>query len=168
MFIWAGVVSLTRSRKGCCSPRSLGLPRDEGTPTGSSGSSLRHRWCVCPQAKERSVRVWAQKPPPSPMQDHRDAGVRLTESLLHKLLQSWGEAAHSSPPGETLQALVSHTPLLNPRLDSMQRTRNAVVEESGACVPRDPSLPSIPGWASQLGQHKDIEERDGAGGWGLG
>lgn len=82
---------------------------------------------------------------PPPMQDHRDAGVCLTESLLHKLLQSRGEAAHSSPPGETLQALASHTPLLNLWLDSMQRTRNAVVEESGACVPRDPSLPSVPG-----------------------
>ena len=43
-----------------------------------------------------------------------------------------------------------------------------MVEASGACVPRDPSLPTTPGWAPQLGQHKDTEERGGAEGWGLG
>ena len=41
VFIWTGLVSPTRSGKGCGSPRSLGLPRDEGTLTASSGSSRR-------------------------------------------------------------------------------------------------------------------------------
>lgn len=113
---WAGLAPPTRSGKSCSPLRSLGMrahPLDPlEAPRGQS-------WCLCPQSKERSVRVWARKPP-SPCRTTGILGSASQKVCFTNFSSRVGERLHTAvPPGEMLQALAFHTPLLKPRLDSM-------------------------------------------------